>query len=136
MHSDVKFHFSLRTLFLATAIIGLNAAEFITRNWFLLIMTVIGTSVLVSAELLLSHGFSSQSAAEFGFYFCECQCALWGSLGASFLYLFAWNGGAMFGIGGPDPIVLGIIAAIEGLPISFVVYRVSLSIGNLVSKHR
>ena len=134
MTTESTFQFPLRSLFLATTIVGLNAAAWVSRDWFILAINLIATSLLVSLELVRFFRYSSHSAAKVGFACCELHCALSGVLDP-ILWFSILQGHVIFGLMA-NPIEAGIFAAIMGLPLAVIVYLLSLHFGIAIELSR
>ena len=116
-------------------IVGLNAAAWVSRDWFILAINLIATSLLVSLELVRFFGYSSHSAAKVGFACCELHCALLGALDPILSFGIVGDP-VIFGLSGPSPIEAGFFAAIMGLPLALIVYLLTLNIGIAIELSR
>ena len=103
MTTDSTFQFSLRTLFFATVIAGMNAAASVSGDMWMISLNLIATSFLVSLVLVDFFRFRSLSAASVGFFCCVFHCVLWGAFQSAYLLVFA-NERAMASIGLGNPI--------------------------------
>ena len=135
MTTDSTFQFSLRTLFFATVIAGMNAAASVSGNMWLISLSLVGTSVLVSLVLVIFFRFLSLSAASVGFLCCVFHCVLWGAFQSTYLLVFAHER-AMASIGLGNPMVAGLLAAIMGLPYAVIVFLLSLLVGIAINIYR
>jgi len=125
MTPNSTFQFSLRSLFLATVIVGLNAAASVSGDRWMISLSLIGTSLLVSLVLVVFFRFPSLTAASIGFFSCVFHCVLWGACESIYLLVFAHERAmASFGLG--NPISSGIISGTIGLPFAVIVFLISL----------
>ena len=133
MTADSTFQFSLRTLFIATAIVGMNAAASLFGDIWMIGLNLIATSLLVSMVLVVFFRFPSLSAAWVGFFCCVFHCVLLGAFQSIYLLFFAHER-AMASIGLGNPIVAGLLAGVLGLPYAVIVFLLSLLVGLVINK--